>query len=84
MTSVSKNVYIDKQDDRVNKYNNRYHTTIKMEPVDEKFSIFIDFNKESCKEDPKFKVRDHVTKSKYKKYFCKILHSKLVWRSFCD
>ena len=49
-----------------------------MEPVDGKFSIFIDFNKESCKEDPKSKVRDHVRKSKYKKYFCKILHSKLV------
>ena len=55
-----------------------------MEPVDEKFSIFIDFNKEGCKEDPKFKVRDHVRKSKYKKYFCKMLHSKLVGRSFCD
>ena len=75
MTSVSKNVYIDKQDNQVNKYNNRYHTTIKIEPVDEKFSIFINFNKESCKEDPKFKVRGHVRKSKY---FCKILHSKLV------
>ena len=49
-----------------------------MEPVDEKFSIFIDFNKESCKEDPKFKVRDYVRKSKYKKYFCKMLHSKMV------
>ena len=68
-------MYIDKQDDQVNKYNNRYHTTIKMEPVDEKLSIFINFNQESCKEDPKFKVRDDVRKSKY---FCKILHSKLV------
>ena len=58
--------------------------TIKMEPVDEKFSIFIDFNKESCKEHPKLKVRDHVRKSKYKKYFCKMLNSKMVWRSFCD
>ena len=78
MTSVSKIVYIDKQDDQVNKHNNRYHTTIKMEPVDEKCSIFIDFNKDSCKEDPKFKVRDPVRKSKYNKYFCKMLHSKLV------
>ena len=30
MTSVSKNVYIDKLDDIVKKYNNTYHTSIKM------------------------------------------------------
>ena len=30
MISVSKNVYIDKLDDIVNKFNNRYHSTIKM------------------------------------------------------
>ena len=30
MTSISKNVYIDKLDDIVNKYNNTYHNTIKM------------------------------------------------------
>ena len=28
MTSVSKNVYNDKLDDMVNKYNNTYHNTI--------------------------------------------------------
>ena len=36
MTSISKNVYIDKLDDIVNKYNNAYHSTIKMKPVDVK------------------------------------------------
>ena len=30
MTSVSKNVYIDKLDHIVNKYNKTYHVTIKM------------------------------------------------------
>ena len=45
MTSISKNVYIDKLDDIVNKYNNRYHTTIKMKPVDINPSMYIDFNK---------------------------------------
>ena len=30
MTSISKNVYIDKLDDTVNKYNNKYHRTIKL------------------------------------------------------
>ena len=45
MTSITKNVYIDKLDDIVNKYNNTYHSTIKMEPVDVKLSTYIDFNK---------------------------------------
>ena len=36
MTSVSKNVYIDKLDDIVNKYSNTCHSTIKMKPVDVK------------------------------------------------
>ena len=34
MTSVSKNVYIDKLDDIVNEYNNTCHRTIKMKPID--------------------------------------------------
>ena len=33
MTSVSKHVYIDKLDEIVNKYNNTYHSTIKIKPV---------------------------------------------------
>ena len=36
MTSISKNVYIDKLDDVVDEYNNTYHTTIKMKPIDVK------------------------------------------------
>ena len=34
MTSISKNLYIDKLDDIVNEYNNTYHRTIKMKPID--------------------------------------------------
>ena len=34
LISISKNIYIDKLDDIVNKYNNTYHSTIKMKPVD--------------------------------------------------
>ena len=30
MTSISKNVYIEKLDDIVNEYNNTYHRTIKV------------------------------------------------------
>ena len=36
MTSMLRNVYIAKLDDIVNKYNNTYHRTIKMKPVDVK------------------------------------------------
>ena len=36
MTSISKNVYIDKLDDIVDEYNNTYHTTIKMKPINVK------------------------------------------------
>ena len=70
MTSISKNVYIDKLDDIVNEYNNTYHRTIKMKPVDVKDNTYIDFKKEVNDKDPKFKIGDHVRISKYKKYFC--------------
>ena len=44
MTSVSKNVYIDKLDDLVNKYNDKYYDTMKMKSVDVQSSRYIDFN----------------------------------------
>ena len=51
MTSISKNVYIDKLADIVDKYNT-YHSTIKMKPVDVNPSVYIDFSKENNKEGP--------------------------------
>ena len=45
MTSVSKNIYIDKLDDIVNKCNTTYHSTVKMKPVNVKSSTYIDSNK---------------------------------------
>ena len=41
MTSVSKSVYIDKLDDIVNKYNRRFHSTIKRKPVDVKSNTWL-------------------------------------------
>ena len=64
MTFVSKNVYIDKLDDIVNEYNNTYHRTIKMKPVDVKDKTYIDFEKEVNDKDPKFKVSQNVRISK--------------------
>ena len=42
MISISRNVYIDKLDAIVNEYNNIYHRTIKMKPVDVKDNTYID------------------------------------------
>ena len=41
MTSISKNVYIDKLGDIVDEYNNTYHITIKMKPIDVRNNIYI-------------------------------------------
>ena len=64
MTSVSKNVYIDKAD--VNKYNNTYHNTIKMKLADVNSNYIFDSSNEIDEKDPQFKVGDIVRISKYK------------------
>ena len=71
MTSISKNVYIDKLDDIVNKYNNTYHSTIKMKSSDLKSNTYIDSSKEINDKNPKFKIGDIVRISKYKNVFAK-------------
>ena len=71
MISISKNVYINKLGDIVNEYNNTYHRTIKMKPVDVQDNIYIHSIKEVNDKDPKFKVGDHVRISKYKNIFAK-------------
>ena len=71
MTSISKSVYIDKLDDIFNKYDNTYHRTIKMEPVDLKSNTYINSSKEINDKDPKFKTGDTVRISKYKNIFTK-------------
>ena len=76
MTSLPKNIYIDKFDNIVNEYNNTYHRTIKMKRVVVKDNAYIDLmewhsNKEVNDKDPKFKVGDHVGISKYENIFAK-------------
>ena len=70
MTSVSRNVYVNKLDDIVREYHNTSHRTIKMKPVDVKDNTYVYSKKEVNDKDPKFKVGNPVTISKYKKYFC--------------
>ena len=71
MTSISKNVYSDKLDDVVNKYNNSYHNTIKMKALDVKSNPYTDSSKEINNKDIKFKIGDTVRMSKYKNIFAK-------------
>ena len=61
-------MYIDKLDDIVDEYNNTYHATIKMKPIDVKDNMYINTSKEINNKDPKFKVGDRVRISKYKGY----------------
>ena len=71
MSAISKNVYNDKLHDKVNQYNNRYHSTIKMKLVDVKLGTYIESNKEINNKDPKFNTGDIVRTSKYKNVFAK-------------
>ena len=64
ITSISKNMYINKLDDIVHKYNNTY-STIKI-----KSSKYIDFHKKNNKRS-KFKVGDRVRISKCRNIFAK-------------
>ena len=70
MTAISKNIYFDALDDIVNKYNNTVHRTIKMKPIDV-ISDSSEYNEDSNKNNPKFKVGDHVRISKHKNIFAK-------------
>ena len=71
MTSVSKNMYVDKLDNIVNEYNNTYHIEIKMKPVDVKNNTYIDSIKEVYDKDPISEVGDHVRIPKYKIFLLK-------------
>ena len=77
MTLISKQVYVVKLADIVNEYVNICHSTIKMKPIDIKFSTRIDFGRENDN-DPKFKNCDQLRKLKYKKQFYIRSPSKLV------
>ena len=94
MISISKNVYINKLDDIVNEYNNRYHKTIKMKPIEIKDNTYIDSSEEVNDEISKFKVGDHVRISNYKNVLAKgytqnwyevvFVIKKVLWKTFYE
>ena len=69
VTWISKNVYNHKLDDIVNKYDNTYHSKIKMKPADVKSNTYIDSSKKTNDNNPKFKIGYNVRISKYKSIF---------------
>ena len=80
MVSISKNVYIEKLDDIVNVYNNTYHRTIKMKPIDVKNNTYVNTDKEVNDKDPKFKVGDHQNT----KIFLLKATPQISQKNFCD
>ena len=60
MTSISKDVYIDKQGEIVNKQNNRCHRTVKMESVGVKLNTKFNSSIEVNDKDPEFKSVDNI------------------------
>ena len=71
MTIAGKNVHFNVLDGIVDKYNNTYHSSIKMKPKDVTHYSFVAFNEEFNKKYPKFKIGDNVRISKYKNIFAK-------------
>ena len=65
-------MYLDKLDDIVNKYNNTYHSTIKMKPVDVKSSTYIDFIKKIMKKILNLKLVKKLLQIKQNMYLLKM------------
>ena len=71
MTAVSKNVYFNVLNDIVKNYNNTYHKTIKMKPIDIKSDSYAAYGVDSNEKHPRFKTSNHVRISKYNNIFSK-------------
>ena len=71
MTAISKNVYFDVLATIVDKYNTTVHKTIKKKLIDVTSDSYAEYNEDFNKNEPKFRVGDHVRISKYKKIFAK-------------
>ena len=71
MTAVSKHVYFEVLDDIVDKWNNRYHRTIKINSIVVKSDFCAEYNVDSIDKNPKFKFGDHVRILNYKNIFAR-------------
>ena len=75
---------INTLDDIVNKYNNTYHSTIKIKSADAKSNTYIDSSKEINNKNPKFKIGDTVRISKHQNIFAKGYIPIWSGEVFCD
>ena len=71
MCSFIKIFYFDVLNYIVDKYDNAYHRSIKMKPINVKSNSYAEYNIDSKKKRPKFQVGNHVKISKYKNIFAK-------------
>ena len=71
MTAVSKNGYFNVLNDIAKNYNNTFHRTIKMKPVDVKSDSYAEYNLDFNEKDRTFKLGDHIRISKYKIFLLK-------------
>ena len=71
MIAMPKKVYFDVLDKIVNKYNNTYHITIKMKPIDVKSNSYAECNVDSNDKDHRFKTGYYVKISIHKNIFAK-------------
>ena len=71
ITNIGKNVYFNVLDDIVDKYNNSFHSSIKMKPKDVTDIKYAEYSEETNKKCPKFNIGDNVRISKYKNIFVK-------------
>ena len=69
ITAISKNVYFDVLDDIVDQYNNTFHRTIKMKPIEVTSDSYAEWNENFNEKDSKFKAGDRVRILKYKNIF---------------
>ena len=65
---MSEKCYIDKLDEIVDKYSNKYHRAIQTKPIDIKSGEQIEY---SADQNDKYKVGDHIIISQYKNSFAK-------------
>ena len=79
MTSMSKNVYLDRLDDIVNKHNNAYHRTFKMKAVDVKTTTYINFSSEINDEKLVILLEYQNTKTLLQKAMLQIDLKEFLW-----
>ena len=84
MTAIQKRLHTYIISKLVHKYNNTTHSSRQMKPIDVKPNTYIGLEVDINTRKKKFRVRDHLRISKYKKVFTKVSQQDWKKRKFCD